>query len=146
MSSRVFGMTRLVDAFQVLTGRGVKPHKKRTRFNAIDLGVELLPQPRKSELVNAPVRSLNPSEVAVISFLEGHRPAALPVSPAEVAKLEGELAALQALDPLEAFAFCHEWILSQGSFRHFMQKSEADETLNYHHSGEPWWNGGAYAT
>lgn len=91
--------------------------RQPTRRAPIDLGFELAPQEQRSDSRNPQIPPVALSEVAVVSFLEGVSPTALPLSGAEAARLEGELASLRKLDPLEAFALCHEWLVTQGSFR-----------------------------
>jgi hypothetical protein len=88
----------------------------------IDIGFELSPHGKRPEPLEPQPLAL--SEVAVVSFLEGTSPYALPLSVADAAHLEGELASLRKLDPLEAFALCHEWILTQGSFRGLLSESD----------------------
>jgi hypothetical protein len=91
--------------------------RQPTRRAHIDLGFELAPQVQGSDSRKPQIPPVALSEVAVVSFLEGISPAALPLSVAEAARLETELASLRGLDPLEAFTLCHEWLVTQGSFR-----------------------------
>lgn len=91
----------------------------------IDLGVELPAFNHNTNLRSVSGRCAELSEVGVICFLEGVDPVCLPVSDCEAARIQSELASLKQRDPLEAYVFCCEWILAEGSFRYYSQRGRS---------------------